>query len=453
MTETDLADKSLDFWLDRAVPRYTSYPPAPAFHEAVGATAYAASLAKIAPGDPVSLYLHIPFCRELCLYCGCNTAITHRNDRIGDYVKALQKEIVQTLALIPHRPKIAAVHWGGGTPNILSDKAMREIFSILGEMCDLGTIREIAMEMDPRRTNQQQIELLAACGVNRVSLGVQDFNPDVQKLVHRIQPAELVEKTVATLRTAGIAHVNFDLIYGLPLQTPDSVAETARQVCTLRPSRVALFSYAHVPQIKKHQAVLEEAGLPGKYARLAMDDAARVVLRAAGYREIGMDHFALPGDALEQATASRNLHRNFQGYTTDASPVLLGFGASSIGSTADGFFQNERLLPAYQKTVGEGRSPVVRGVLTTPEDRVRGAIIEELMCYLDCDVAAVCERMNFSIDRFEKAFALLHEMERHQLIELNGAKIRLLSPHRMSVRVVCNAFDAYAPASVASRAA
>ncbi|MDE1900737.1 MAG: oxygen-independent coproporphyrinogen III oxidase [Alphaproteobacteria bacterium] len=446
-------DKSLNFWLERPVPRYTSYPPAPAFHPGVAADAYAASLAGLSPDTPVSLYLHIPFCRDLCLYCGCNTTVTHRDDRIDTYMGALQREIVQTISAIPHRPRIASIHWGGGTPNILSDKALREMFAMLADMGDMDSGGEIAMEIDPRHAGASQIETLAGCGVTRVSLGVQDFDADVQKLINRVQPYEMVERTCAMLRDHGITAINFDLIYGLPRQTPDSVAQTARQVAHLRPSRIALFSYAHVPQLKKHQKILEDAGLPDKYARLAMESAARGVLRDAGYVEIGMDHFALSGDALELAATERRLRRNFQGYTTDNATALLGFGASSISSTPDGYFQNERLLPIYQEAAVAGTLPAARGLLLTDEDRLRGRVIETLMCYMACDVAAICAQMNMPMSALDNAFAALHPMQQAGLVAIDGAKLRLLSPYRMAVRVACQAFDAYAGSSIASRAA
>jgi oxygen-independent coproporphyrinogen-3 oxidase len=330
---------------------------------------------------------------------------------------------------------------------------MTGLFDIMAAEFDLSACREIAVEMDPRTTDAAQIRALAGLGVNRVSLGVQDFNEEVQKLVHRIQPFSMVEKTCADLRASGIDNINFDLMYGLPLQTPDSVAQTARDVCRLQPQRVALFSYAHVPQMKSHQRALEEAGLPDKYARLNMDQAARDVLTAAGYSEIGMDHFARSEDDLAIALSQRGVHRNFQGYTTDANPVLVALGASAISRLGDGYFQNERVATVYQDMIAAGSPPTVRGLRFSREDRVRADIIEELMCYMDCDVAAICNRHGYRLGALSASIAALEEMEQVGLIVRDGYKLRLQAAHRMAVRVVCQAFDTYAAGNVSSRAA
>lgn len=446
------SDKSLDYWLGKPVPRYTSYPPAPAFHTEVGGDDYAASLRRLGAGQTLSLYVHIPFCNELCLYCGCNMTVTRRADRIWAYVDRLVEDI-QSRARHIRGPRVTSLHFGGGTPNALPADAMRRVFGALRGAFDFAPDAEIAMEVDPRQSHEGQSAVLAECGVNRVSLGVQDFNPRVQELVHRIQPYEFVERTCNDLRAHGISAINFDLMYGLPLQTVASVEETVRLVCGLRPSRVALFSYAHVPQMKKHQKVLESSGIPDAYERLAMDQAAHATLIEAGYSEIGMDHFALPGDPMCAASEQGRLRRNFQGYTTDAADALLGFGASSISSTPDGFFQNEREILAYQTMIGEGRMPVMRGILTTAEDRFRAAIIECLMCTMACDVTAFMRAHSISEASMAETFAALDAMSKTELIAWENGTVRLLSPHRMAIRVVCHAFDQYAPAKVASRAA
>lgn len=445
-------DKSLNFWLGKPVPRYTSYPPAPAFHTGVGEAEYVASLRKLGPQNTLSLYVHIPFCKELCLYCGCNMTVTRRADRVTAYVDRLIDDIRATAAKVAG-PVVTSLHFGGGTPNALPADDMRRVFKALRTSFPFAPNAEIAMEIDPRQAHEGQSAVLAECGVTRVSLGVQDFNADVQTLVNRVQPFEFVERTCRDLRAHGVKAINFDLMYGLPLQTVESVAATVRQVCDLGPSRVALFSYAHVPQMKKHQRALEPSGIPEAMTRLAMDRAAHNALKDAGYVEIGMDHFALPGDPMSIASQQGALHRNFQGYTTDSADALLGFGASSISSTPDGFFQNERDILPYQTMIGEGRFPVMRGILTSPTDRFRAAIIERLMCDMRCDLLQLCRAYGADEASLADAHDALHAMADAGLINWTEGRIELLSPHRMAVRVVCNAFDQYAPSKVASRAA
>lgn len=431
-------------WLAKAAPRYTSYPPAPFFHDAVTAHEFAQSLRRLTPNDPVSLYLHIPFCRDLCLFCGCHTFITHRSDRIEHYLAALKQELTTVASLASCRLRISHLHFGGGTPNIMSGADIDDLFATLRRLFDFGACREIAMELDPRTVGREQIDVLAGCGVSRVSLGVQDFDPEVQRTVNRVQPYEMVAELCDWLRAAGIEQMNFDVMYGLPLQTPASVATTARQVTDLKPDRVALFSYAHVPQLKRHQRALQDQGIAGPDDRLAMDRAARDVLAGSGYAEIGMDHFARREDALNAALQERRLRRNFQGYTDDIAETLIGIGASAISRTRDGYFQNERDLHPYQDCVGDGQLPVRRGYMLTDEDRLRAAIIEELMCYLDCDVAAVCRRHECDPSVFAAEFEALSGYQGTGLVALQGHRVRLTSPHRMAIRVVAQIFDGYA---------
>ena len=445
--------KNFDLWLGQAAPRYTSYPPAPFFTTQVGADDYALSLKGLPENDDVSLYIHIPFCRSLCLYCGCNTQVTQRVDRVQEYLDSLKREIAMVSALTGKR-RVNFLHFGGGTPNLLGAQDMRDLFACLGEHFDLGSAREIAMELDPRVAGEDQAKILADCGVTRVSLGAQDFNPEVQAIVHRHQPYERVAELCAQMRDAGITRINIDLMYGLPKQTPETITATARQVCTLRPARVALFSYAHVPQIKKHQLALEEHGLPNLYERLALDRAAREVLTANRYRAIGIDHFAQEGDSLTLALDEGRLHRSFQGYTDDDSTTLIGLGCSSISQTKDGYFQSEHDERAYQGLIALGKLPTQRGFLLSPEDRLRRAIIEQLMGTMACDVAAICQRYNFPIENLASDFERLKPYEDAGLIALDSATLRLTTPYRMALRVISKAFDPYslnAPQPLSSR--
>ena len=438
------AAESLDLWLGKPAPRYTSYPPAPFFHAGINGEAYGRSLSRLPPDAPVSLYIHIPFCKSLCLYCGCNTAITQRPQRIADYLQALKREMA-LITGIAGRRRVSHLHFGGGTPNMLPDEDILGLFEALRHNFDFSDAHEIAMELDPRSVTPKQVETLAACGITRVSLGVQDFDAAVQALVHRHQPLAMVEDVCGWLRAAGIGRINFDLMYGLPKQTLASVADTARRVCGLRPDRVALFSYAHVPQLKKHQMALEEHGLPDLRERLALDQTARDVLLGQGYHAIGIDHFARADDTLTQAWRAGTLHRNFQGYTEDDATTLVSLGASAISQTEDGYFQNDRDEYAYQALVAEGALPVRRGYLLTPDDRVRRAVIERLMCALSCDIAAVCRAYDYPVTNFDDAIAQLAPFESAAIVVRDGYKVTLATPHRMAVRVISALFDDHTP--------
>jgi oxygen-independent coproporphyrinogen-3 oxidase len=435
-------DNSLDLWLGKPAPRYTSYPPAPFFHAGVKAVNYQRSLKSLPPDQPISLYIHIPFCRNLCLYCGCNTMITNRSERIDRYLASLKHEITMVAALIGTR-RVSTLHFGGGTPNAMSSPDIRSLFTFLRNTFDFSGIGEIAMELDPRVSSAEQVQTLADCGVTRVSLGVQDFDAEVQSVIHRIQPYELVAELCGWLRSTGINGINFDLMYGLPKQTPKTVTDTARRVCVLKPDRIALFSYAHVPQMKKHQKVLEEHGIPDVYERLELDQLARDILTDHGYQPIGIDHFARADDSMAKTFHDGNLHRGFQGYTENEASALLGFGASSISQTSDGYFQNEHDERIYQSTVAANNLPVRRGFLLSHEDRVRRAIIEQMMCSLSCDIAAICDAMDYPLAKIATAFERLDPFVRAGLVSINGATLRLTTPHRMAVRVICKVFDTY----------
>lgn len=444
-----------NLWLGQPAPRYTSFPPATAFHEGVTAHDYAVAIAALTGQEPASLYIHIPFCRELCLYCGCHTSVTHRNERITHYLAALHREMKRLAGLLPVPQQISQIHLGGGTPNILTDRAFKELFAALNSSFDLRTCREIAIELDPRHVSAAQIQTLVDCGVTRVSLGIQDFDGDVQQAIHREQPVALIEQIVGDLKTAGITRINFDLMYGLPRQTPASMEAMAKQVCRLAPDRLALFSYAHLPHIKKHQKALEAYGLPDDVMLLALEGTARDLFESAGYRAIGMDHFAKPHDSLFKALEESRLHRNFQGYTDDPAKTLMGLGTSAISRTPEGYFQNEREEMAYRELVQKGGLATRRGVPLTKEDMLRGDIIETLMCYMTCDLEALCRRHNYPLSGLAAEREALKPFDDAGIIVLDGPVVRLNIPHRMAIRVVAQIFDTTACAlpAAASRAA
>jgi oxygen-independent coproporphyrinogen III oxidase len=442
---TNMASNGLDLWLGKQIPRYTSYPPAPFFHDGVTSLDYATALRALPPTDPISVYVHVPFCKQLCLYCGCHTSITRRPERISRYLTALQAELATLARHLPGQLAVSHLHFGGGTPTILNPEEILALFQSLRATFDFSKVQEIAIEIDPRTVTKEKVQALAASGVTRASLGVQDFNPAVQKLVNRHQPFSQVQKVCDWLRSSGIVHINFDLMYGLPMQTPDSVADTARQSLTLAPERISLFSYAHVPQVKPHQKPLEAHGLPDKYHLLEMDSAARAVFKDTGYREIGMDHFARPDDALCHVMDAGNLRRNFQGYTDDLAVTMLGIGASSISRLPNGYYQNERELRTYQDLVATDQIPVVRGLVLTQDDLVRSAIIERLMCNFAADIDAVVAPFGKTVADFKDCMEALKPYQDAGLIAIDGAKIQLTSPYRMAIRVIAAAFDNRTP--------
>ena len=436
------ADSALDLWLGKAAPRYTSYPPAPFFHAQVTAQDYAASLSKMPPDEAISLYIHIPFCKSLCLYCGCNTIITNRTDRKQSYLLILKQEMAMVSALAGKR-RVSHLHFGGGTPNALSNDEIRDLFAALKENFDFASVGEIAMELDPRHITAAQAQTLVECGVTRVSLGVQDFDTEVQTVINRPQPYEMVAQACAWLRGAGLHRINLDIMYGLPKQTPQTIIDTATRVSVLKPDRIALFSYAHVPQMKKHQLALEAHGIPDVRERLVLEQIARDTLTSNGYVSIGIDHFAKPDDSIALAWDADNKHRNFQGYTEDTAATMIGLGVSSISQTDDGYFQSEHDEKAYQTAILEKRLPVRRGFLLSPTDRARRAIIETLMCNLSCDIKAVCAEHAYPLENLTDDFERLRIYEDAGIVARDGYKVRLTTPYRMAIRVICKVFDDY----------
>lgn len=430
-----------DLWLGRAVPRYTSYPPATAFQDGVTAMEYRAVLEALSPEEPVSLYLHIPYCQALCLYCGCHTTATRQHERVTRYLDSVHREIEHIALAAPRARRIAHIHFGGGSPNIMSEKDLGLMFGALSRRFDLSACKEIAMELDPRLVTKAQAKALGLTGVTRVSLGVQDFDPIVQEAIGRVQPYEQVAEACAMLRAQGVDNINFDLMYGLPHQSPVTMMQTARKAVALRPERISLFSYAHVPQVKKHQKALEQYMMPGPHAALAMERAAREELCDAGYIEIGMDHFARPKDALAKALREGRLRRNFQGYTDDAASAMLGIGASSIGFASGAYYQNARDTEAYQDKIAENGFATMRGLRLTSEDRVRGAIIQSLMCAMSVNLEAICRAHHYSLSAFSREVEALKQYEEAGLIRMEGYTISLTTPYRMAIRVVASIFD------------
>ncbi|MDL2339908.1 MAG: oxygen-independent coproporphyrinogen III oxidase [Pseudomonadota bacterium] len=414
------------------VPRYTSYPTAPNFRSEVGAGEYREWLGALQADVPVSLYLHIPFCQAMCWYCGCHTSVTRRPEPIARYVNALLTEIEAVAAIAPGRMTVSHLHWGGGSPTVLAPDDIKRIDRTLRHAFRFAPDAELAVEVDPRTLSGAVASAFAASGVNRVSVGVQSFDPAVQKAINRVQSVAQTASAVRMFRRRGVEAINFDLIYGLPHQTVASCVETVVQALAMRPNRLAVFGYAHVPSFKPHQRNIDQAVLPDPLERHRQAEVIADTLTDAGYVRIGLDHFALPGDSLTAAAAVRRLHRNFQGYTTDSSTTLIGFGASAIGRLPLGFVQNETNLPAYQRTIARGELATSRGCPVSSEDLRRAAIIEHLMC-------------DYRADAGDLLPVAVGELERDGLIRRSGTLIEVTDEGRPLVRAVAAAFDAYLP--------
>ncbi|MBW6400945.1 oxygen-independent coproporphyrinogen III oxidase [Roseomonas sp. HJA6] len=423
------------------LPRYTSYPTAP--HFAPLAPEEAASwLGACTAEDALSLYVHVPFCHALCWYCGCHTAVTRSAARIARYEAGLEREAAMIAALLPAHGGVAALHLGGGTPTALGAEGLTRLAAALRRLFPFRDDAEIAAELDPRTLEAPMIAALASMGVRRASLGVQDINPAVQALIGRVQPAEMVEAAVRGLRAGGIGSINMDLIYGLPAQGVAEVEASAQFAAKCGADRVAVFGYAHVPWMKAHQKAIRTEDLPGAALRMRQAEAAAQVLTDAGYVAIGLDHFALPGDSMARAAATGMLRRNFQGYTTDTAPYLLGIGASAIGRTPQGYVQNEPDERRWLAAVEAGRLPVARGRALTEDDRLRGTLIERVMCEgslaLDAVPPAVLRDAGPRLD------ALLAE----GFLQRRGGRLVLTDLGRPFLRHFAACFDAYlAPAA------
>jgi oxygen-independent coproporphyrinogen-3 oxidase len=425
------------------LPRYTSYPTAPHFSAAIGPDKYTEWLKAIPRHATASLYLHVPFCRSMCWYCGCNTSVVRRDDPVGVYASALRCEIDLVARQIDRRIKVDHIHFGGGTPTIMAPETFTDLMSSIRQSFFVLPSAEIAVEIDPRTLSLQMIDALAFAGVNRASLGVQSFDPVVQRAINRVQSFEETAAATEGLRRAGISGVNFDLIYGLPHQTVASCLDTVSRCVELRPDRFSVFGYAHVPTFKKHQRRIDDASLPDSLERHHQSEAIAGALKQAGYVQIGLDHFALPDDEMALALREGRLRRNFQGYTTDESNILLGFGASAIGRLPQGYVQNEVGTRAYEGAIADGRLATVKGYALTGDDRLRAEIIERIMCDFGVDLDPICARHGLSASTMLKSSSRLQDLISDGIVELDGTSLAVADDSRFLVRSVAAAFDAH----------
>ncbi len=426
-------------------PRYTSYPPATKFTEAIAWEQLAARIEENnrTPRD-LSLYFHIPFCETLCWFCGCTTVITLNHDKGRDYVEALGREVARMAPrLHPQRP-VVQLHWGGGSPTFLRPDEIRRLGQIIRQHFTFSPDIEAGVEVDPRRLTRDHLVALREIGFNRASMGVQDFNPRVQQAVHRIQPRELTEQALNWMRELGFGSINLDLIYGLPFQTLESFSETLDIVLELKPDRLAVFSYAHVPWVKPSQKILEREALPAPATKLQLLKLVIEKLTADGqYVYIGMDHFARPTDELAVAQREKKLQRNFQGYSTRAGADIYAFGMSSISQIPDAYWQNEKELPQWQTAVDAGRVPVHRGYFLTEEDRIRRETIMRVMCDLSLDYAALSQTFGFHFEEhFARELAALAPFEADGLVRRRPGGLDVTDAGRLFIRNIAMVFDA-----------
>jgi oxygen-independent coproporphyrinogen III oxidase len=431
-------------WLNASVPRYTSYPTAVQFGELAEETARALYHDQISDGSPVSLYIHLPFCKSLCWYCGCSTVITRKQSQSDIYLDYLEEETKMILKHLNQGHRIVQIHFGGGTPNFLSAPALKRLMHLIEHHFNISEDVEFSVEFDPRGLDAKQIGVLAEHGMNRASIGVQDVNPDVQKAIHRIQPQELTCNAIRMLRDAGIDSINIDLIYGLPYQTSETYDRTLGAVIGMNPDRITTFGYAHVPWMKPAQKLLDSVALPDPALRLELLQAGIRRFTDAGYRFIGMDHFARPGDELSIAQETGNLHRNFQGYSTHSGVSIVGLGMSSISQLPGAYLQNARSLDDYYGMIDEGKLPVVKGYRLNEDDLIRRDVIMTLMCNLKLDFKTVEARNNVNFhEYFSQELEMLEPFMLKGLITMDHERIGVTETGRLFIRNLVQPFDRY----------
>lgn len=435
---------------DAPGPRYTSYPTADRFVEAFGEPELCQALRQRMQGTigaaaaPLSVYVHIPFCTSLCYYCACNKVITRHHERAAEYLDALDQEIDCVLAQMRPGQPVSQLHFGGGSPTFLSDAELQRVMASLRRAFVIGDGSELSIEVDPRTVTPARLAHCRALGFNRISFGVQDFDPQVQQAVHRVQPYESVCELMGAARALGFKSINADLIYGLPRQTPDSFARTVQQIGELHPDRIALYAYAHLPQRFKPQRRIVAAELPGAAQRVAMLGDAIAGFIGRGYQYIGMDHFALPDDALAVAKRQGRLHRNFQGYSTQPDCDLVGLGVSAIGKIGAHYYQNAKALPEYYDALHQGRLPVQRGIALTRDDVLRRAVIMALMCQGRVEFESIALAHLIDMRKyFATELQALRPMAEAGLVQIEPGAIQVTAAGWYLVRAVAMVFDRY----------
>lgn len=430
---------------DQAGPRYTSYPTAVQFHDGIGAGELLDALGESRQAKrPLALYVHIPFCAHICYYCACNKVITKDRGRALPYLERLEKEIEMISQHIDPQQRVEQLHLGGGTPTFLSHSELRRLMDCLRQHFNLASGGDFSIEIDPREADWSTMGLLRELGFNRISLGVQDLDPEVERAVNRLQSLEETRAIIEAARTLEFRSVNVDLIYGLPKQTPESFARTVEEIIALQPDRLSVFNYAHLPERFKPQRRINSDDLPAPAEKLSMLHNSIEQLTAAGYQYIGMDHFAQPDDELAIAQEEGRLQRNFQGYTTHGHCDLIGLGVSAISQIGDLYSQNDSDIEGYQGSLDEDHLPTARGLRCDEDDRIRRAVIQKLICDFHLDFATIEQQFNIVFrDFFSTAWPQLQNMTRDSLISLTPSGIDILPAGRLLVRSVCMLFDHY----------
>ncbi|MBW6507203.1 MAG: oxygen-independent coproporphyrinogen III oxidase [Rhodobacteraceae bacterium] len=427
---------------DARVPRYTSYPTAPHFADTVGPEQFAAWIEAIPAGSSISLYMHVPFCRTLCWFCACRTQGTQSDDPVRAYAEILLAELKMLKERLAPGVTLSRLHWGGGTPTLMPADMIRRVAGAVFEAVPLGPEAEFSVEIDPNEIDDARMDALAEAGLTRASIGVQDFDPEIQKTIGREQSYEVTAGAAAMIRARGIRSLNADILFGLPHQTEARISESVNKLLSLRPDRVALYGYAHVPWMARRQVMIPTEHLPTPQERLHLFETARQLFLAAGYDEIGIDHFALPTDGLARSLKAGTLRRNFQGYTDDQAPVLVGLGASSISRFPQGFAQNAPATSAYTQAIREGRFSTVRGHVFTPEDLLRSRLIEALMCDFRIDTAEILAHHAVTPARLAGMFAAAQAVF-GDMVEVSPEGLFIPEAGRPLTRMIARSFDAY----------
>jgi len=438
-TKSQLASLGL---FDAKVPRYTSYPTAPHFSNDVGADLYADWIGEIAPGSSVSLYIHVPFCRNLCWFCACRTQGTQSDAPVKAYLEVLRAELALLAARLPEGITLSRLHWGGGTPTLLTPHMMEDLAGIIADMTPFADGAEFSVEIDPNEVDEARLDALASAGMTRASIGVQDFDPEIQQTIGRIQGYDVTRDAVEMIRARGISSLNADILFGLPHQTRARMTESVQKLLSLNPDRVALYGYAHVPWMAKRQQLIPSDALPTPEERLELFETARKLFLWDNYAEIGIDHFAAASDGLTRAQKAGTLRRNFQGYTDDTSDVLIGVGASSISRFPQGYAQNAPATSAHTKAIRDGQFSTSRGHMFKGDDKLRARMIESLMCDFRIDAAEI--EAGFDIDRAQIR-ELFEDADRAFPGILNVSDDALSIPvdARPLTRIIARSFDGY----------
>ncbi|MFA3919575.1 oxygen-independent coproporphyrinogen III oxidase [Ruegeria hyattellae] len=438
-TKPNLAGLGL---FDARVPRYTSYPTAPHFNSDVGADLFGNWISEIAPGSALSLYIHVPFCRRLCWFCACRTQGTKTASPVAAYLETLKTELRLLQQHLPAEVTLSRLHWGGGTPTLLAPEMMRDLARTIADVAPFAEEAEFSVEIDPNEIDAARLDALAEAGMNRASIGVQDFDENIQKTIGRLQSYEVTRDAVEMLRARGIHSLNADILYGLPLQTTTRITESVQKLLSLNPDRVALYGYAHVPWMAKRQQMIPSDALPTPEQRLGLFETARQLFLWDNYNEIGIDHFATKEDGLSRALQNGRLRRNFQGYTDDRSDVLIGVGASSISRFPQGYAQNASATAKHTAAIRDGRFSVARGHVFNGEDNLRGRLIEALMCDFRIDRDEIERRYALPRDSLEDMFQRANAAF-DGLLQISDDGLFIPQPARPLTRMIARHFDVY----------